>query len=266
MREVMLDLQTAQQVGWNLSVILRVFLIFLLIFRKNVQLFPFFAAYLLANVGKALALMIAYKVWGFRALPTYHVAWSMEAVVTCSRALAVAELCRLMLGAYRGIWSLASRVLLSCAGLIIIYAAITAKPTLGGVILEGGRASELAIATVIVVLFVFLRHYEVATEPAPRVVAVGFCVYACLAVINFSILERFANSYAMVWNVMGIYIYMVCLLGWIWALRKTAPLPAMTPTLFSYGVYQRISPEMNARLRALNERLSQFWEAEAPRP
>ena len=46
MREVMLDLQTAQQAGWNLSVGLRVFLLFLLVSRKNVQLFPFFAAYL----------------------------------------------------------------------------------------------------------------------------------------------------------------------------------------------------------------------------
>ena len=117
-----------------------------------------------------MILVLIYKAWGFGAYSTYLVAWTAEGLVTCARGLAVAELCRLMLGAYRGIWSLASRVLLSCAGLIIIYAAITAKPTLEGVILEGGRASELAIASVIVVLFVFLRHYEVATEPALRFV------------------------------------------------------------------------------------------------
>ena len=266
MRELMLDLQTAQQAGWNLSVALRVFLIFLLIFRKNVQLFPFFAAYLLANIGKAVGLMIAYKVWGFSALQTYHVAWSMEAVVTCSRALAVAELCRLMLGGYRGIWSLASRVLLSCAGLIIIYAAMTADASLEGVILGANRASELAIASVIVLLFVFIRHYEVVTLLSFRIVALGFCAYSCLQVVNFSILERLVNSYAMVWNALTVYAYMVCLLGWIWVLRKTIPAPAAVPMLFSRAVYRQISPAVNARLRELNERLSQFWEVEAPPP
>ena len=55
-----------------------------------------------------------------------------------SRALAVAELCRLMLETIAAQPLSLPRVLLSCAGLII-YAAITAKPTLGGVILEGGR-------------------------------------------------------------------------------------------------------------------------------
>jgi hypothetical protein len=262
----MLDLQTAQQVGWNLSIFLRVFLIFLLIFRKNLQLFPFFAAYLLANVGKAAILMIAYKVWGFRALSTYLVAWGLEAVVTCTRALAVAELCRLLLGGYRGIWSLASRVLLSSAGIIIIYAAMTAKPSLEGVILGANRASELAIASVIVLLFLFLRHYEVVTPISFRMVALGFCIYSCLAVVNFSILERLVNSYGMAWNALGISTYMACLLGWAWALRKAIPRPAVVPMLFSRAVYQQISPEMNARLRALNERLSQFWEVEAPRP
>ena len=84
--------------------------------------------------------------------------------------------------------------------------------------------------------------------------------------VNFSILERFVNSYGMLWNTLGVYTYMACLLGWIWVLRKTVPLPTATPTLFSHGVYRQISPAMNARLRALNERLSQFWEAEAPRP
>jgi hypothetical protein len=266
MRVVMLDLQTAQTFGWDVSIFLRAFLFCLLVYRKNLRLFPFFAAYLLMNIAKAVILVLMYKAWGFGAYSTYLVAWTAEGLVTCARALAVAELCRLMLGAYRGIWSLASRVLLSCAGLIIVLAAITAAPTLEAVIIEAHRASELAIASVIVVLFLFLRHYEVISQPALRVLAVGFCVFACLAVINVSILKQFTNSYAIIWNTLGVYTYMACLLAWIWVLRETVLLPAGVPMLFSRAVYQRISPEMNAQLRALNERLSQFWEAEAPRP
>jgi hypothetical protein len=265
-RVAMPDLQTAQQMGWNFSIFLRLFLLCLLIFRRNVQFFPFFSTYLIVNLTKALILNLAYQAWGDKALRTYELAWSMEAVVNIARALAVAELCRSLLGAYRGIWSLAWRVLLTCAGLIVLYSVLSSKHSWEGIILGSGRALELAIASVIVIVFLFLRHYEVASEPSVRFLALGFCIYSCIAVINFSILERYVNAYAVVWNVLGVVAYFACLLAWTWALRKSIPRPAFHPLLFSRAVYQQLSPEINARLRALNDQLSHFWGIEAPRP
>jgi len=261
----MLDLQTAQQIGWDFSIFLRIFLLCLLIFRKNVQFFPCFTTYLVVNLAKALTLNLIYQAWGIHAFKTYVLAWSMEAVVTATRALAVAELCRALLGAYQGIWSLAWRVLLTCAGLIVLYSAFSSKHTLEGFILGSGRALELAIASVIVIVFLFLRHYEVVSEPTMRFLALGFCIYACIAVINFSVLERYVNAYAVVWNALGVVAYLACLMAWTWALRKSIPRPAFHPLLFSRAVYQQLSPEINARLLSLNDQLSHFWGVEEPR-
>lgn len=261
---VILDLLTATQAAWNTSIFLRAFLFCLLVYRKNLRLFPFFGAYLLINIAKAIFAQLLYKAWGMDAAATFAPVWIAEALVTCARALAVAELCRLMLGAYRGVWSFASRILLSCAGLIIIYTALITNMTIKGIVLDFGRAAELAIASVIVMLFVFLRYYEVVTEQALRSVALGLCVYACVAVINFSVLERYLNAYDASWNALGVFTFLVCLLVWIWALRQTVPSLAQPPTLFSRGVYEQLSPQVNARLKELNERLSQFWSVEAP--
>jgi hypothetical protein len=263
-RVMMLNLQTVQQIGWGASIFLRAFLLCLLIFRKNMRFFPFFTAYLIINIGKGVALNFAYKAWGFESLPTYKFAWIMAAMVTCVKALAVAELCRLLLGGYRGIWSLAWRVLLTCAGLILLYSAFAAKRNWEGAIIGAGRASELAIATVIVIVFLFMRHYEVVSEASVRFLALGFCIYSCMAVINFTILERY-TTYSTVWNALNVGAYLASLFVWTWALHSSIPRAIFHPMLFSRAVYQQLSPEINARLRALNDQLITFGGLEAPR-
>jgi hypothetical protein len=262
----MLDLQTAQNFGWGLSILLRAFLLCLLLFRGNIRSFPLFAAYLVASIAKGLLTIFAYDVWGMKSLNTYWVAWGSQALVISTRALAVAELCWLLLGRYRGIWSFTWRILLTCAGIIFLYSAIFSDRTWEGAIIGAERSLELAMASVIVLLFVFLRHYEVVLESSLRSLAVGFCVYSCIVVLNFTILQRFMDAYVPVWNLLEVFSYLACLLAWTWALRKRVPRPIFEPALVSNSVYREISPEINARLRALNDQLSQFWRTEAPRP
>jgi len=267
----MLGLEASQQFGWNLSIFIRAFLLCLLVFNRNIRSFPYFAAYLFANLTKAIALLLAYQAWGKESWPTYFVAWSWEAVVACLRALAIAELCRRLLGHYRGIWSLAWRVLLSCVVLIVTYSAIDVvsapKHSLAQGVIAANRALELAVSAVIVVLFLFMRHCQVASDPAIRSLALGFCVYSCISVVNFAILQKYIDAYLPVWNFLGVFTYLICLSMWSWALRKTIPVPSFGATsLFAKTVYQRISPEVNAQLRRLNEQLSQFWRLKEPQP
>ena len=266
----MLDLQTAQQLGWNVSIFLRAFLLCLILFHRNIRSFPFFTIYLVANLVTAVILLLTYHAYGTNNWTAYFVAWGSQTVMLCLRALAVAELCRLLLGRYRGIWSLAWRVLLSCAVLIVayawIYAAIIPEHNLESGVIVAGRALELSMAAAIVVLFVFLRHYEVASDPSIRSLALGFFLYSCVSVINFTVLEKYSRRYEAVWSATGVFSYLVCLFVWGWALRKTVPRSIFGPSsLFAKNVYERISPEVNARLRALNEQLSHFWNVEAPR-
>jgi hypothetical protein len=267
MQLVMLDLETTQQVSWDFSIFLRTLLLCLLLFRKNIRSLPFFTAYLLVNLSKGLVLNFVYKTWGFDAPISHDLAWETEAVVVCARALAVMELCRLVFIGYRGIWSLAWRVLLTCAAFVFLYSSLVSEHSWTAAILGASRALELTIATVLVALFVFLRYYQVVPEPTIRSLALGFCVYSCIAVLNDTILLRWLARYAPVWNALGVFAYLACLLFWIWALRKSFPLPVLNPMLLPSSVYRQISPEINSRLRALNNQLSQFWGIEeVPRP
>ncbi len=266
MRPVMFDLRQTQQICWGFSVLLRFLLLCLLFFRSNVRSFPFFSLFLSVNFLQALLIAFAYKVWGETSAIAFKIAWGSEVLVMCARALAVGELCRLLLAGYRGIWSLASRVLLSCAVLVLVYSALVSKHKWDYAIIGASRALELTMAAVIVALLVFLRHYRVAAEPTLCALALGFCLYSCVAVLNHTILEQLSERYFPIWNLLAGVAFLACLLLWTWALRKSIPRPAFHPMLLPGSVYRQLSPEINLRLRLLNERLSQFWKVEAPRP
>ncbi len=260
------DLKLAQDVCWDFSLLLRFLVLGLLLFRNNVRSFPFFSLYLSVNFVQAWVIVVTYKVWGDSTPIAFKIAWGSEALVICARALAVAELCRLLLAAYRGVWALAWRVLLSCALLVLLYSAFVSKHQWRSAVLGAHRALELTIAAVIVALFVFLRHYRVASEPTIRALALGFCLYSCFAVLNNTVLEQLPVRYFPVWNLLGIVSFVACLLVWTWALRESIPRPLLYPLLLPRSVYRQLSPEINLRLRLLNERLAQFWKVEEPRP
>jgi hypothetical protein len=261
----MVDLATAQRVCWGLSISLRALLLCLVLWRKNVRSFPFFSIYLSVNLLNALVLAVSYKVLDPQSTVLFRIVWGSQVVVTCARALAVAEICRLLLAGYRGIWSLAWRVLLSCAALVLFYALLVSKHRWDSAILGGNRAVELSIAVVIVVLLVFLRHYQVVAEPTLRSLAIGFFLFSCFEVVNYTILEHWLATYGPIWNFLEVLFYMACLLVWIWALCKSLPRPVLNPALLPGSVYRQLSPEINLRLRLLNEQLSHFWRAEEPR-
>jgi hypothetical protein len=259
------SLATAQRVCWGLSISLRALLLCLVLWRRNDRSFPFFSIYLSANLLNALVVVVSYRVWDPTSPVLYRVIWGSQLIVSCARALAVAEICRLLFAGYRGIWSLAWRVLLSSAALVLLYASLVSKHQWGFAILGVSRAVELAIAAVIVVLLVFLRHYQVVPEPTLRSLVIGFFFFSCFEVLNYTILEHWLSAYESVWNFLEVLAYMACVLVWTWALRKSLPQLVLRPALLPAYVYRQLSPEINLRLRLLDERLRQFWRAEEPR-
>jgi hypothetical protein len=261
----MVDLATAQRVCWGLSISLRALLLCLVLWRKNVRSFPFFSIYLSVNLLNALVLAVSYKVLDPQSTVLFRIVWGSQVVVTCARALAVAEICRLLLAGYRGIWSLAWRLLLSCAALVLVYAFLVSDHQWNTAILGGNRAVELSIAVVIVVLLVFLRHYQVVAERTLRSLAIGFFLFSCFEVLNYTILEHWLATYGPIWNFLEVLFYLACLLVWTWALCTSVPELATDPTLLPGSVYQQLSPEINVRLRLLNERLSDFWRGKGSR-
>ena len=249
---------------WAVNIMTGALLVGLLAVRKNYRAYPAFSLYVLLNLILGALAFLVYRRLGFFSNASWRISWGMQALVLCARGLAVMEVCKHLLSHYRGVWALAWRVLLGCASLVLLYAGLAARHGLGFVLPKAERALELAIAVVIVAVFVFLRYYDVEAKREDRVLAIGFCLYSCFSVLNNTVLERFLDSYVPLWNFLEMLAFFGSMLLWIWALRK--PQTAGTPkTLLPAGVYQTLAPQFNSRLRSLNEQLVRFWKTEATR-
>ncbi len=254
-----------QQTLWAVNMAVGVFLLFSLAMRKAYRAFPAFSLYILANLVSGASAFFVYRRWGFDSPSSIRIAWGMQAVVICARALAVTEVCRHALARYCGIWALAWRVLLSCAGIVLGYSSLAAKRQWEHILPNADRGLELSIAAALVTLLVFTRYYEVKLSSTDRSLAAGFCLYSCFVVLNDTILEHYLYRFDLLWNLLGMLAFLGSLLLWTWALRKPQGEAGPEETLLPAGIYQTVAPQINLRLRLLNEQLGQLWKPEATR-
>ena len=259
------DLAVLTQWAWATTAIVQALLLCLLLVRKNVSSYPGFTAYIFMTIAQSGLLFIAIKRWGFSSTVAWGVGWATQCLVLGARAFAVAELCRNALGRFIGIWFMARWILLTSGAIVLLYALIAANHQWRLVLNTAELGLELATAAVIVTLLLFARYYDVAVNPPLRLLALGLCLYSCVSALNDAILERWLNRYVSLWNALGMAAFLACLLLWSWAFRKPAPQAVAAPLFSSGSVYLSLIPEMNLRLRALNERLIEFWRLEAPR-
>jgi hypothetical protein len=263
MRPEMIKLAQVQDMVWAANVSLGLILSILLIVGKNYRVYPAFSSYILVNLIQALLLFLGSHRWGLTPFALWQMGSLTESIVLIARALAVAEICRRVLSRYRGVWALASRALFLLAGLVFIYSILLARHDWSLVFQSAHRAMELSIASIIVTLLLFVRHYDVESSRSDRSLAIGFCLYSCFAVLNNTLLERWLDDYSALWNLLGMFAFFASLSLWTWALRKPLSQVATKEILLPRGVYQSLTPEINLRLRLLNEQLSRFWPAEA---
>lgn len=243
---------------WAINSVVGAVLLILLVVRKNYRLFPAFSTYALLNLGLGILAFLVYHRWGFSSELSWRIAWAMQGTVIGARALAVVEVCKHVLGRYRGIWALGWRILLLCVILVLFYS-LAAGHVLGLAILAADRALELAIASVVVGILLFARYYGVQVRPTERALALGFCLVSCFNVLNNAILEHYFRRYFALWNPLGMLVFLVASLVWTWALRKPqggVPKQVLLPL----GVYKTMMPEANLRLRSLNDQLSEFFK------
>lgn len=250
---------------WAITAILQTVLLCLLLARKSANSYPAFSVYIFMTLAQSGLLFVAIKGWGFSSSVSWSIGWATQAVVLGARTFAVAELCRHILGRYRGIWTLARSILLVCAAIVLAYALIAANHQWRLALNTAEMGLELAVAAVIVMLLLFARYYEVVVAPPLRWLAIGLCVYSCVSALNDTILEHWLSGYVSLWNILGMGVFLACLLLWSWAFRNPVEQPAADALLLDRSVYMKLIPEVNWRLRALNEQLIRFWRLEAPR-
>jgi hypothetical protein len=254
-----------QQIMWAVNTATGAVLLLLLAVRKNYKAYPAFTFYIFINLALGISLFIIYRRWGFSSKASWLFAWGMQAVAVCARALAVAEVCRHFLSRYAGIWALAQRILLACAGLVLLYSGLAVRHQWALALTTADRALESAIAVVVVVLFLFARYYDLRPEGTDRSLAIGFCLYSCFRVLNDTVADRYLYGYVNLWNLLGMLAFFASLFLWTWALRNSQTERVAEEKLLPVGVYQSIAPQINLRLRSLNEQLSKIWKPEVTR-
>jgi len=254
-----------QQMMWAVNAATGVLVLVLLLVRKNFRAYPAFTFYIFANLAQAILLFIAYRRWGFSSSSSWLFAWGTQIVVACARALAVVEVGGHFLSRYPGIWALARRLLLGCAGLVLLYSGLAGRHQWKLALPSADRGLELSIAAVVVGVLLFTRYYNVQVSAADRSLAVGFCLYSCFCVLNNTILEHYLHRYSELWNLLGMLAFLTSLLLWTWALRKPQTETVPEETLLSPGIYQTVAPQVNLRLRLLNDQLWKIWKPEVRR-
>ena len=254
-----------QQVLWAVTTAASVALLAVLLARKNYRAYPAFTFYISLNLVLGILMFVIYSRLGFTSRVSWYFAWGLQGVAIGARALAVTEVCKHILSRYPGIWALGKRILLGCAGLVVLYSGVAARHRWEVAVPSADRGLELSIAAVIVVLFLFTRYYEVQAESTDRSLAIGFFLYSCFSGVNDTFLERYLHNYAGLWNLLATLAFLASLLLWSWALRNARTVTVGEQSLLPVGVYQSFTPQINLRLRGLNEQLSKIWKTEVTR-
>jgi hypothetical protein len=260
---VMLNWTIAQYVATAICQGALLFLVAALLRSGNWRHFPFFTAYILSNLGQAALLVFSYRYWGPRAPVTEQIFWITAGVTLLARALAIAELVHRILGLHKGIWGLAWRSIAMSVVVIAAYSFFVANRHWDLGLIAAQRALELALGCGIAVLFAFCRYYEVQVPKVERIVGMGLILYSGVVVISHTVLERFFYAYSPFWNLTILTSFFVSAALWIRALWVPVPSMRAQPAMLGQ-LYQTLSPEINLRLRALDQRLISLWKREAP--
>jgi hypothetical protein len=240
-------------------------LLILLLVRRQYREYPFFSAYILGTLLQSAVLFFSYWRWGFDSHISVRIAWISQGLVVALRGLVVVELCRRLVGPYRGIWALTWRILLACAVVVLSYSLLVPQFSMNVAVVNADRGLELTIATVVVVLFLFASYYGIVPETRIHFLAVGLCLYSCFYVLNDSFLERWMESFSNAWNFMGLVSFLASMAVWFWGFRKQEVTKASRVVLLPRAIYKSLSPQLNLQLQQLNDRLSLFWQIEEPR-
>ncbi len=258
-----------------------------LVYLRNLQRhLPFFTAHSALLLTCTLGNQLVYHHFGFRSLTSYYTAWMTVGAVLIARSFAIAELCRYELRAYQGIWALTWRILALLAVFFLGHAAVDAWGQVGGISIYGLTIErDIAISSIVMLLALLLirNYYALTLEPLHMWIATGICLVSIIDIMNNTILRnifighlfwffgRYASSWSGLrpqiesanglWNTIRTSGLIVSISIWCYALRKPLPAPAKQPVLLPAEVYRELSPAVNLRLRAFNDRLLEMLKS-----
>ena len=258
------EIGTLEIKAWGLCFTLQIALLCLIFVRGHYRHFSAFTVYLVGTIAQGVTEFGLYRHFGYSNESSRIATWTVQAVVTLLRCVAVLEVCRHVFAGYRGVWALIWRVLLFSVPLVVVLTLLSSTSRLDTRIFYADRAASLATSMVIVAVVLFARFYQVQALEPTRSIAIGFFLYSCFTLINNTVLESWWSAYGPMWTFLETCAFIACLLVWGWALRKE-PVIVEAPQLIPADVYRDLSPEVNRRLSALNDRLRRIDRPKEPR-
>ena len=250
---------------WSLSVLLQATLVVYLLSSSKWRQYPGLCFYLIVNLLQSAFYYYSYSHWGFYSMRAKKAAWVSQIPVLCMRAWAVVDLCRLLLRPYSGIWGLAWRILTFLASALVLGSILAAGRGWAQIVPNLNVSLEWTTVCMIVALFVFARHYEIEPSLAIRWLALGFVLYSSFAILNDTALSYWSSWYGDTWNILGTLSFLASVYLWLTAAFRPVEQFERAATL-PRDVYHALTPEVNVRLRNLNERLIRLLNPEADRP
>ncbi len=233
--------------------------------RKLYLRLPVFTAYLTLMLAREVSLLWGvYQRPGYGSSFTFYYFWVTQVILLVARGAAIAEIAWRALREYRGVWSLAWRILVAVGLVLVLYAALNTQGNSSWIapfVLSAERGLELAVVVILVSLLAICRYYGVGLEPLERKIALGLGFYSAVQVANNSIPGSWLTHYFDWWNAIRSISSQAALVIWWLALRKPLPTVAPAPALLPQKVYDKLSPQVNYRLRVLNQRLLELLKS-----
>lgn len=149
---------------------------------------------------------------------------------------------------------------------ILAYAVAVSVNRFDLMVVSADRRLELLIAVFVLAMFIFARYYRLPMSDTDRQLAIGFCLYSCVWVINDSLYEGWRAWLGPVWDFIQTIAFLASAALWFKALRAFAPRPATVPDMtVSPALYAALSQEVNSRLYTLDRRLNHLFRSKDSR-
>jgi hypothetical protein len=253
---------------WAFSVLAQLVLLLFLFLKGNFRKLPFFAAYVALNICQAGFVAAVYSIWGTSSATTTTLDWYSETLTLVAAAFATTEVLKVTLEPYKGIWGLAWRFLTAVSTAVVILVVMATHSTWAvAKWFQLERGYNLTFASAVIACLLLVRYYSIAVPAAYRMILGGFCFYACTDILINTILQALLKKqfyvYQPIWQSSRMLSFVAVQVLWTAAVWKPLPIQVRPAAPPSDSIYGRLSPEINERLRDLNEKLLRLWKLEA---
>jgi hypothetical protein len=253
---------------WASSALVQLIALILLFAKGSFRKLPFFTVYVALNLCQAGFLVVVYSVWGSDSPTGKILAWCSECVTLLAQALATTEILKATLRPYQGIWGLVWRALAFTSAIVVLLVALATRGDwVDAKWFELNRGYHLTFAAAVIVCLLLVRYYSIQVPAAYKMILGGFCLYSCTEILIHSVLQSVVKkafyTYEPIWQSSTMLSFLVVLFIWVAALWKPLPVEVRQAAPPSDSIYQRLSPEINERLREINEKLLRLWKLEA---